>query len=92
MRDSAPHLAVKERDVIHVCCLLANGAAPSVLDEKGAPPLAYASSLRNRLRVRRRDPRVGNAGQSLIDGANRVVTAAIEANEAHALAKMPGVK
>ena len=105
MSDSTLHLAVKKRDVIQVCCLLANGADPNVLDAKGSPPLAYTLTygigfvLEDVTRAMiwallkaGADPRVGNAGQSLVDDANGMVTAGIEANEAHALAKMLGVK
>lgn len=84
--DSALHLAV--------ICLLATGA--DVLDDKGAPKLAYTLSYGIgfvfETATRAMICALLKAGQSLVDDANGRVTAGLEANEAHALAKMPGVK
>lgn len=105
MSESALHSAVKKRDVVEVCCLLAKGADPNVLDARGAPPLAYTLSagigfvfedvsraMIWALLKAGADPRVGGAGRALVNDANAMVTAGIEASEAAALARMLGVK
>lgn len=103
--DERLHQAVKARELGRVRELLSAGADPNALDAKGQPPLAYVltsgigfvfedltRALIEALLGAGADPRVAEVGRALVRDADGMVTAASEANEAHRLARLLGVK
>lgn len=97
------HDAVRRRDPARLEALLAAGHDPNALDEAGQPPLRHVLTggigfvlepetvaMIRALLAAGADPKLAGVGKALVDDANSMVTAAGEANDAAALARLLG--